>query len=178
MDIITKEAEQILTPEAVMLIRGEGYHLTKEITEIKVTNEENYGKACNLAVANKKVLNQIESFRKAIVKPFNDQIKNINGMFKTISERFSANDEKIRKSIESYQSKRKVTDSIQNVNTDLGRATIQERLDFEILDANAVPRDWCIPDEVRIGRAVRAGVLTELSGVKIFKKKVTALSVS
>ena len=173
-EVLPQDAQEILTPEAISLIKGEGYHLTKEIAAIKVTNETAYVKAVELGTANKKVLNQIESFRKAIVKPFNDQIKNINSMFKKISEKFEINDAKIRKAIETYQNSRKKTETIQNVNTEVGRATIQERFDYDILNADLVPREWCCPDVTRIGRAVRSGAISEIPGVKIFKRKVTA----
>ena len=173
-EILTREAEQMLNPEAVSLIKGEGYHLTAEIATLKVTNEEAYKKACELGASNKKVLTQIETFRKAIVKPFNDQIKNINNMFKAIAFRFENNDEKLRAAIGKYQASRVKTESIQHVTSEVGSSTIQERWDFEIFDASLIPREWLCPDEAKIGRAVRAGVLLELPGVKIFKRKLTA----
>ena len=176
-EVITKEAEAILPPDAVSLIKGEGFHLTREIVGIKVTNEENYKKAVELGTANKRVLNQIEAFRKAIVQPFNDQVKKINGMFKAIASRFEENDSKLRNALLIYQNGRKKTETIQNVNTDTGRATIQERWDYEIVEPNLIPREYLMPDETKIGRAVRAGVLAELPGVKIFKRKVTAFAV-
>ena len=164
---ITKEIEEALPPEAIGILKGEGYHLTKSIAAIKVTNEEAYKEAVELGTANKKVLNQIETFRKAIVKPFNDQIKRINDMFKTLAARFAGNDEKIRAAIERYQAGRKQTETIQNVQTGTGRATIQERWAYEILDGDLVPREWCCPDETKIGREVRAGLRQELPGLKI-----------
>jgi hypothetical protein len=176
-EILTKEAEKILTPAAVSLIKGEGYQITSELASLKVTNELNYKRAVELGTANKRVLNQIEAFRKAITQPLNDQIKNINSMFKKISARFTENDEKIRKALLTYQNGRKDTETIQNVNaSNGGRATIQERWTFEIVNPDLVPREWCIPDEVKIGRAVRAGLMTELPGVKIFKTKSTAFA--
>jgi hypothetical protein len=172
--LIPKEAEAILPVDAVNLIKGEGYHITKSVTALKVTNEDQYRQAVELGTANKRVLNNIESFRKAIVKPINDQVKNINGMFKQIATRFQKNDELLRTGIFRYQSSRKKTESIQNVNTDTGRATIQERWDYEIEDESLIPRKWLCPDETKIGRAVRSGTIEKIPGVKIFKKKVTA----
>lgn len=174
VEIIDSEQEKILTPEAVSLIKGEGYHITSEVTALVVKNETQYLRAVELGTANARVLKQIEAFRKAIVQPFNDQVKRINGMFKTISERFQSNDEKVRKLILSYQNGRAKTESIQNVETDVGRATITERWTYEIIDANLVPRDYCCPDEKRIGQLVRGGALRELPGVKIWKEKTTA----
>jgi hypothetical protein len=47
------------------------------------------------------------------------------------------------------------------VATDSGaKVTYRKQYHFEITDAAAVPRDWCIPDEKKIGAAVRAQILT------------------
>jgi len=176
-DILTREAEKILPPEAVSLIKIEALNLHNEIATIQVKNETQYKRAVELGTANKRVLNRIEEFRKLIVKPFNDQIKNVNRMFKGIASRFEANDEKLRNAVGQYQASRVKTESIQNVQTETGRATIQERWDYEITDEKLIPREWLIPDEIKIGRAVRSGTVQEIPGVKIFKKKVTAFVV-
>lgn len=47
------------------------------------------------------------------------------------------------------------------VATDSGaKVTYRKQYHFEIVDAAAVPRDWCSPDEKKIGAAVRAQILT------------------
>lgn len=38
--------------------------------------------------------------------------------------------------------------------------TYRKQTHMEITDANAVPREWCCPDEKKIGAAARAGIIT------------------
>lgn len=49
--------------------------------------------------------------------------------------------------------------------------TFREDWDFEVVDANAVPREHMMPDEVKIRKLVRAG-LRNIPGLRIFPKKV------
>lgn len=47
------------------------------------------------------------------------------------------------------------------VATDGGaKVTFRKQFHFEITDAGKVPREWCCPDEKKIGQAVRAEILT------------------
>lgn len=47
-----------------------------------------------------------------------------------------------------------------SVATESGTVTYRKQVHCEIVDAAAVPREWCLPDEKRIGAAARAGVFT------------------
>ena len=47
---------------------------------------------------------------------------------------------------------------------------------FEILDATKIPREYLVPDEVKIGRVVRAlGQATNIPGVRVYAKESTAV---
>lgn len=46
------------------------------------------------------------------------------------------------------------------VATESGTVTYRKQTHMEITDANAVPREWCCPDEKKIGAAARAGIIT------------------
>ena len=51
------------------------------------------------------------------------------------------------------------------------KVTYRKQVHFEIVDADAVPREWCCPDERKIGAAVRAGIVTPddpIPGVRIW----------
>jgi len=171
-EVIPTEAEEVLPPEAKTLLRVQGRELTQGIALLKVTNEATYKRAVDLGVENTKILKQIETFRKAIVQPINDQVKKINNLFKAISAKFEANDSIIRHGIEQYQNGRKKTESIQNVEVVNGRATIQERRDWELEDGDKVPEKYWVLDEVAIGKVIRAG--GEIPGIKVVIKKTTA----
>jgi colicin import membrane protein len=57
-----------------------------------------------------------------------------------------------------------------------GRGAARRRWVAEVTDAAAVPRAYCLPDEKRIGREVRAGTLRELPGVRIYEVEDLAVS--
>lgn len=139
-------------------IQNELVCLSSDISELKVKNREAYEKGLNLGIANTNILKRVEELRKALIAPYKAQIDKINERFKGITEVFAVNDTQVREKLIGYASRVKV-DNIKTINTDMGRATIQERTDFEVLDADAVPREFLKIDETKIRKAVQAGLL-------------------
>ena len=175
-EIITKEAEQIIPPDGISWIKTEGYDLVRRTQDLTVRNEADYKTATELGIQNANVIKRIEALRKAIVQPINDQVKRINDIFKGIALRFNANDESIQNKMEQYRATRKSTESIQTVHTAEGRASVVTHMNFEIVDESLIPRQWLMPDTVKIGRAVRGRVVKEIPGVKIFEERTTAFA--
>lgn len=173
---LDKEIEQQLPNEAKMLIKVEYRDISQRIASLKVSNEQDHKQAVELGLRNKDVLKRIETFRKAIVKPFQDAVKNTNDIFKKVASRFEENQSKIDSAIIRYINSRKKTESVQNIHSDngMGRATIVKRMTYEIVDPNLIPREWLCPDEVKIGRAVRGRLVKEIPGIKIYEITDTA----
>jgi len=46
------------------------------------------------------------------------------------------------------------------VETDDGKVTYRKVIRGEVIDADAIPREWCCPDEKKLGAAARAGIIT------------------
>lgn len=177
---LDQEIEQKLPDEAKSLIKVEYRDIALRLQSLKVGNEVQYKDAVELGLRNKDILKRLESFRKTIVKPFQDAVKNTNDLFKNIASRFEENQAKIDRAILQYQSSRKKTESIQNVHSPngMGRATLVKRMAFEIVDESLIPREWLCPDETKIGRAVRGRLVKEIPGVKIYEVTDTAYSVA
>ena len=174
---ITKEAEEILPPEGLKLIKGEGSLITEKIQALSVTSAVKYEEAVYLGTENRKIMTGIENFRKAIVKPLNDQVKVINGLFGNFVKRFEDNEAKLRLQMGKYQDSIKKIEKIQTVNVETGAsASIQERWDFEITDETKIDRKYLTVDLVKLGKEVRAGVFPEgnQNGFKVFKKRSVA----
>lgn len=225
-EVITPEAEQILTPEVVKFVKTETYQISRELNTLEVKNSEDDKKAVELGLANKSALKRIESFRLAIVGPLNDHIKNINGIFKKIMEPFERNDSTIKQKRDVYlreqerlrieeqrrideqhrkeqaaldEARRKEQEKLnkkaekkgieapilppatvlppppkvevsQTVRTDIGRSTVRKIMKFEVIDLALVPREYLMPDEKKIGAAVRAKLATQIPGVKIWEE--------
>ena len=54
--------------------------------------------------------------------------------------------------------------------TELGFSTVKKVMKFKVLNPDLVPREYCIPDEKKIGVLVRAKVLKELPGIGIWEE--------
>lgn len=170
---IDEVIEQELPSDAVNLIKAEGYQLTNEIQALKVSNRFDYELAITKGIWNANILKRLEELRKALLLPFQAQVKKINESFDKAMKLFESNDEKVRKALKSYQGKVDI-DNIKTIHTEMGSATIQERKDFDILDEDKIPREYLKPDETKIRRAVVAGVLEDSKWLKVKPNLVTA----
>ena len=182
-EIIPKELELVLAEEKypmeqLQTVRIDALQVMDGLRGLKVSNKDAYEKAVALGSQNKRLMNQFEAMRKALIKPFQDRVKFINGAFQKVTAYFEANDEKLRADILKYQESLKSVEKIQNVQTSEGSATIQSRADYEIVDEAKLPREYLKPDLEKIGRLVRGRAVTEIPGVRIFETKSTAFKVA
>lgn len=158
--------ENQLPKEAADLIKAEGYHLTREISDLKVTNRLQYEMAIAKGIANANILKRLEDLKKALLMPYESDMKKIKEAFEKAKALFEENDERLRRAMVSYASKVDVS-NIKTISTDLGSATIQERKDYEILDEAQVPREFLKLDETKIRRAVVAGLVKDSAWIKL-----------
>jgi len=170
-DVLEIDNEGLLPESVRTLMKVEDRDIKTKLEKFKVSNKEQYELACEYGTANARVLKRIEDERKKITQPINLSLKAINDLFKKFSSHFKQYDTIIRKGMLQYQSSVKKREPIQNVNTETGRATIQERWDFKIESERDIPREYMIPDTVKIRRAVIAEIT--IPGVRAFKKKST-----
>lgn len=101
-EVITPEAEKVLTPEVVQFVKTETFQISRELTSLEVKTPEDDKRAVELGLANKSAINRLENFRKALVKPLNDHVDMINGIFKKLSEPFKQNDSLIKSKRDVY----------------------------------------------------------------------------
>lgn len=225
-EIFTPEAESVLTPEVVQFVKTETFQISRELQTLDVKTAADDKQAVTLGLANKSAIKRIEAFRLAIVKPLNDHVKNINGVFEKIMVPFENNDRVIKQKRDVYlreqerlraeeqrrideqyrkeqaaldEARRKEQEKLnkkaekkgveapnlppatvlppppkvevkQTVQTDIGRSTVRKIMKFEVIDPNLVPREYLMPDEKKIGAAVRAKLATSIPGVKIWEE--------
>lgn len=166
---------EVIPDEQRSFIQAELLNLSTEIMELKVTNREQYEKGLNLGIANSNILKRVEDLRKALLAPYKAQTDRINDKFRGITEVFSVNDEQIRSKLVAYASRVNV-ENIKTINTDMGRATIQERADFKITDQAKVPREYLKLDETKVRRAAVAGLLDGADWVQVTRKLTPAFT--
>lgn len=101
-EIITPEAEKVLTPEVVTFVKTETSYISRELSTLEVKTAQDDKKAVELGLANKNAIKRIEAFRKALVTPLNDAVDNINNIFKKIALPFQQNDALIKSKRDVY----------------------------------------------------------------------------
>lgn len=181
-NFLDDEIKALIPDEGQKLIAIEGANICREIVNLRVTNKDTYQKACALGISNNKILKGIESFRLAIVKPLKDQVKKIDQIFKRIAAPFDQNDSLIRAALTKYTDSVKMSEKkyseggIKTVYNGSDRATVMKVKKFEIVDEALVPREWLCVDREKLGRAVRAGLVKEIPGIRIFEESTMSFA--
>lgn len=135
----------------------------------------------------------LEEMRKSAVGPLNEAVKRINGWFKPVEQMLAPIERHIREQIGGYvlaerqqqiaayaaaaeaaaagnhETARSALEVVNAANTDAGAgSSVRGVWKATIVDADAVPRAWCVPDEKRIAamaRATKGGKPTAIAGV-------------
>lgn len=172
--------------------------ITDEISSLKAKADKLYidkksseVKALDLIKKIKNYITWLEDKRNYYVKPPNEYVKNVNNMFKPFSNELKSIDGIIRGKMIAYNNKReeeelkKAKAAIKEPipyepedvkTTKIEGATISYKtiMKFEILDISKVPAEYMILDNVKVNSAIKDGV-TQIPGLRIFEKKITAL---
>lgn len=171
--IIDEVLSGSLPVEAQDLIKSESYQISLAIQDLKVTNREQYEKACEVGISNANILKRLEDLKKAILKPLDLEKKRLTESFAKAQIIFEENDEKIRKAMDSYQNRVSV-ENIKTIHTEVGRATVQERKDWVVIEGHQVdiPQEYWKLDEAKIGKVIRAG--GTIPGIEVMIVRSTA----
>lgn len=144
-----------------------------------------------------------EGVRKFFVDPLNEQVKKINGLFKPSLDVLKDASTTIRRKLVDYQTRvaakaeeakakvmkrvekgtltvetavkkiENVKEAEKTVRTEEATVTYREQKKVVIEDPTKLPREYLIPDEVKIRKVALAGV--EIPGVKVIVEKVPAI---
>jgi len=141
----------------------------------------------------------IEDERKKITKPLNASLKQVNALFKNLSEPLSEADKIIRQKILAFRAKREeqaakrqakllekaetaeeeeddeeraeeLTEQAAKVVPLVGSSTTSKRWTFTVEEPSVVPRKYMMVDDRAIRAAVRNGV-RDIPGVKIYQEE-------
>lgn len=99
METINAEVKKELITSEVKQEMSKALEILGQITEINITTEEENQNAVTLCGTIKATVDHMEGLRKEIVGPLNDQVKVVNGEFKTVTERLNNGILKLRTAI-------------------------------------------------------------------------------
>jgi hypothetical protein len=135
----------------------------------------------------------LEDKRTEITKPLNQALRAVNGLFHAPKQRFEELEKLLKAKVAAYLDKKSQanTAALQAAavapTPELAQQAIQTVAPvappqgvsvrhvwkFEVTDANAVPREFCSPDEKKIKAAFELG-MTDIPGVKFFQEAVVS----
>lgn len=147
--------------------------------------------ASSVLVEIARVKKDLEARRKSLVDPINKHVRWINVEAKKISEPLEEADRIIRGKVSSYrQTLRQAEETDRAVATQLGaeewlpdvsrpdtvrvdggKVGSRMRWTFEVVDPNAIPRQYLVLDEKRVRGAIQSGI-REILGLNIHEEEI------
>jgi len=174
--------------------------LFRYMESIEITNRDQQKNSEQLLIDGRAALKEAEIKRKELITPLRAEEKYINDTFKRFTSRIELGLARIDNALKVYHAEqRKLAEAKQieqmvvaaearetgeivelqpappvgkTSHTYGGSVTYREDYDIQIVDMDAVPRDLCVPDMVRIRARVKSGI-TSIPGVLVTKKLVT-----
>ena len=193
----TKKVEVTAVPQnEIVKIEKENKPVVAKAATLAVKSADDETAAFEVLTAIAGRLKMIETRRTAITKPINDSLKEVNKLFKCLSEPLKEADAIIRGKILDFRSLREAqalarqakleekaqiaaskgddekAEELQTKATFtapiVGDSVTSKRWNFEVTDEMKIPRNFLQVDEKAIRDAIRDGV-REIAGVKIYQ---------
>jgi len=161
-----------------------------EALVIKVSDDESA--AYKILQAIKERMKLVEDKRTSITKPMNKSLKEVNALFKTLSEPLKTADKIIRDKILAFRTKREeqaakrqekliaraeeeedeniaeaLADKAAAVQANVGESQTMKRWTFKVIDIKKVPRQYLVLDSVAVRDAIRDGE-RQIPGIDIY----------
>jgi len=162
------------------------------IQDFEIQNDEQQEQVAGVLRDVKKRSSQLEERRKEITVPLNRALSSVNDLFRTPRSKFDALEAVLKGKIAAYL--RRKSDENSRMLREAAAAptaalatraiaqvmpiappqgvSVRQVTKFEIIDAEAVPRDLCSPDLDKIKFALSTG--REVPGVRVFQESVVA----
>ncbi len=173
----------------------EADEVLSEVKTFVIGNDADLTLAADLLADVKGRNKRLAEMKEQATRPINEALKNIRGWFRPAEDKLAQIEQAIKASIATFTNAQEQArrDAVKQLEASATSGEAQVALtalstaqvapvvglstrkiwQMEILDASAVPRQYCTPDEVMIRAAVTSGV-REIPGVRIFEKTVVA----
>lgn len=124
----------------------------------------------------REIENFLESGRKEVIKPYSDEIKEINSKFKlleeTVEETQNLVQEKLTKFYEEEQ-QNPFGERFDSLEVSEGKMTIKKYWDYEIMDSEEIPRAFLSVNDEAIEMSIKNGI-RNIPGIRVFEnEKIT-----
>lgn len=173
-----------------------------ETSRFTINSQPTFEKAKERLIEIKSIKKVISEKKDSVVKPLNEALKNVRSLFKPVEEKIDVIENYLKDGVLSYQRKLneeiakreaealkkikeqeakgeevnmdKVVAPIQRVENKIEAIKTRKVKKLRIVDVNLIPRDYLLPDEVKIKTALIQGV--EVSGCEIYEEEIAVNS--
>lgn len=193
--------KQIEVKEMTVL-KGQISKLENQATAVTIEDPKGYSDAIDIVARLKEIGSNIKNKKESITKPLNEALRNARELFKPIEEQFinaekivktklldykRAEDEKARIEEEKIAARvekgtlkmetaeRKIGEVERVDNSSqgkVGKIEVRKIKKVRIVDEMAIPRDYLIPDMVKIRREALEG--KQIAGVEIYDEEIVS----
>lgn len=184
----------------VALVKSQASKAVVAVNEIEIKKYEDLTKATDVLSRIKQVQKMVREKKESITKPLNEALKNIRGLFSPIEDDVSEAEKIIKGKMVKYQEveekkkeakEAKIEENLKDGKIDFEQATkkLEKVPDVNtavkgkvgevftrivkkavIEDEAKLPREFLVPDMVKINQAVKQGL--EIPGVKVVEEKI------
>lgn len=152
--------------------------------QLNISAPEHFKWAADFLLAIKKTAVDVDEKRKAIVGPWTESVRRVNALFRptltALDEAEKIVKEKIVEWSQGVDAQRAAEAALGNQVTlapaEAEGVSIRTMFDFEIVNPDAVDRQFCSPDPAKIRAHIDNGGLMAIPGVRFFKKDVVYAS--
>lgn len=185
------------------VLKGQVTRLESQTQAVTISNAEEMTNAIDLVKRLKETGSAIKSKKESITKPLNEALKQARALFAPIEEQFESAERILKGKILAYESEvskkaqeqeQKIADRVEKgtlrietagkkmdeiervdktVQGERGEASFKVVRKVRIIDMALLPREYMIPDEVRIRKDALNGVI--IPGTEIYEEKVLAV---
>ena len=183
---------ELITKVEVQKIRKGNVPLVNAANRLVVSSPVDENQAYDVLKTIKEKINVIEKRRTSITKPLNHSLREVNSLFKELSQPLREADDVIRDKILEFRQlqaekaakeeakRRKIQQSHKAkghnvgapaiVEVETGKSVTQKRWTYELVDVDKLPRKYLIPNKAAIDFAVRRGI-RKIPGLRIYQKE-------
>lgn len=152
--------------------------LAKYDPNVPIVDEASAKQALSMSLQARKMKNQVEESRKEIVRPHIDFQKAVMKFAKDLNEKFEDIETTLHIKIAEWMKTQKDNPFtiVDELKVDDGTLTCKTNWVFEVQESTAVPREYLMPDEDKIKRAIANGI-RNIPGVRIYSYESTHMRV-
>lgn len=195
--------QEVIQTKELATLKTQVTKLEDQVNTLSVTSPDEYKSAIDIVSKLKETGSTIKNKKESITKPLNEALKNARDLFRPIEDQFKQaemiikgkmldykrkvdeearkKEEQIAKRVEKgtlkLETAERKIDEVQRIDqttkSDIGEVQVRKVKKVRITDETKIPREYLVPDMVKIRREALGG--KEITGVEVYEDETMAV---